>query len=127
MKAYRGVDNKIRLFRPEENMKRMNNSAIRSSLPSFDGNEVLKCLKKLIEIDREWVPYSQTSSLYIRPTMIGTEPTIGVNPSNKARLYILVGPVGPYFPTGMKPVSLLADPKYVRAWIGGTGDTKMGA
>ena len=127
MKAYRGVDNKIRLFRPEENMKRMNNTAIRTSLPSFDGHELLKCLKQLIEIEREWVPYSQASTLYVRPSMIGTEPTIGINPSKMARLFIMLCPVGPYFPTGMKPVSLFADPQYVRAWVGGTGDTKMGA
>ncbi|KXJ07673.1 Branched-chain-amino-acid aminotransferase [Exaiptasia diaphana] len=75
MKAYRGVDNKIRLFRPMENMKRMNHSASRASLPEFNGSEVVKCIQELIRVDKEWVPYSDTCSLYIRPTLIGTQIT----------------------------------------------------
>ncbi|KAJ8298780.1 hypothetical protein KUTeg_022840, partial [Tegillarca granosa] len=127
MKAYRGVDDKIRLFRPMENMKRMISSAERSFLPTFDGRELVECMKKLISIDKEWVPYSTTSSLYIRPTFIGIEPTLGVTRSSSALLFVIVGPVGPYFPTGMKPVKLLADPKFVRAWPGGCGGYKMGS
>ncbi|XP_013408204.1 branched-chain-amino-acid aminotransferase, cytosolic [Lingula anatina] len=127
MKAFRGVDGKIRLFRPEENMKRMNNSATRCCLPNFDGLELLKCIKKLIRVEKDWVPHSTSSSLYIRPTFIGTEPTLGVTVSNQALLYVLVGPVGPYYPTGMKPVTLLADPTYVRAWPGGAGASKLGS
>ncbi|KAL5006598.1 hypothetical protein ScPMuIL_015404 [Solemya velum] len=127
MKAYRGVDNKIRLFRPHDNMIRMNDSAKRASLPAFNGEELLKCLKKLVMVDQDWVPDSTSTSLYLRPTMIGTEESLGVAESHKAVLFVLSCPVGPYFPTGMKPVSLLADPKYVRAWPGGTGWTKMGS
>lgn len=73
MKAYRGVDGKIRLFRPELNMERMNNSAVRSGLPPFRGEELIKCLCRLISIDQEWVPHSTASSLYIRPTLIGID------------------------------------------------------
>lgn len=73
MKAYRGVDGKIRLFRPELNMDRMNNAAERSGLPAFRGDELIKCLCRLISIDQEWVPHSTASSLYIRPTYIGIE------------------------------------------------------
>ncbi|XP_041366099.1 branched-chain-amino-acid aminotransferase-like [Gigantopelta aegis] len=127
MKAYRGVDNKIRLFRPLENMKRMNNTAKRAALPTFDGAELVKCIKKLISIDQEFVPYSTTSTLYVRPTLIGTTPTLGVTRTDHAKLYVLVGPVGPYFPTGMKPVTLLADPQFVRAWPGSCGAFKMGS
>lgn len=127
MKAYRGVDNKIRLFRPSENMNRMINSAKRTSLPTFDGQELIICMKKLISLDKEWVPYSKNDTLYIRPTLIGIEPTLGVSSSNHALLFVLTGPVGPYFPTGLKPVSLVADPKYVRAWPGGSGAYKMGS
>lgn len=72
-KAYRGVDDKIRLFRPESNMERMNNSAIRAGLPSFRGEELIKCICRLISIDQEWVPHSLASSLYIRPTLIGID------------------------------------------------------
>lgn len=127
MKAYRGFDGKIRLFRPDLNMKRLLASAKRLSLPEFDADEFQRCLMKLVAIDHEWVPKSTSSTLYIRPTFIGTEPTLGVHQSKNALLYIITGPVGPYFPTGFKPVSLLADPSFVRAWVGGCGQYKLGA
>uniref|UniRef100_UPI00398F7704 branched-chain-amino-acid aminotransferase, cytosolic n=1 Tax=Pristiophorus japonicus TaxID=55135 RepID=UPI00398F7704 len=127
MKAYRGVDNKIRLFRPMLNMERMLRSATRACLPSFDRGELLECIKKLVEMDKEWVPYSKAASLYIRPVFIGTEASLGVKKPTNALLYVILSPVGPYFSTGsFSPVSLLADPKYVRAWRGGTGDCKLG-
>ncbi|XP_072889547.1 branched-chain-amino-acid aminotransferase, mitochondrial [Hemitrygon akajei] len=127
MKAFRGVDNKIRMFRPDLNMVRMHRSAVRACLPEFDKGELLECIRKLIEVDREWVPYSDTASLYIRPTFIGTEPSLGVARANHALLFVIVGPVGPYFSTGtFSPVSLLADPQFVRAWKGGVGDCKLG-
>lgn len=73
MKAYRGVDGKIRLFRPELNMERMNMSARRMGLPIFNSTELIKCFSKLVSIDQEWVPHSEASSLYIRPTIIGID------------------------------------------------------
>lgn len=127
MKAYRCVDGRIRLFRPDLNMARMNDTAQRVVLPNFDGAELVKCIKRLVSIDQEWVPHSTASSLYIRPTLIGTEPTLGVSASNNAVLYVILGPVGPYFASGFKPVSLLADPSFIRAWRGGCGFAKMGA
>uniref|UniRef100_A0A0N5BLB1 Branched-chain-amino-acid aminotransferase n=1 Tax=Strongyloides papillosus TaxID=174720 RepID=A0A0N5BLB1_STREA len=126
MKAYRGIDNKIRLFRPEHNMERMNRTATRCALPTFDGEELIKIISELVSVDREWVPYSNVASLYIRPTLIGTEGTLGVADSSKAKLFVLTGPAGAYYPTGFKPISLLADPKYVRAFPGGVGQYKMG-
>uniref|UniRef100_A0A8C1BMN6 Branched-chain-amino-acid aminotransferase n=1 Tax=Cyprinus carpio carpio TaxID=630221 RepID=A0A8C1BMN6_CYPCA len=127
MKAFRGVDNRIRLFRPMLNMERMYRSTERSCLPLFDKDELIKCINKLVEIDQEWVPYSTDASLYIRPTFIGTEPSLGVSRAGHALLFVIVGPVGPYFATGgFSPVSLLADPRYVRAWRGGVGEYKMG-
>lgn len=127
MKAYRGYDNKIRLFRPDLNAKRMISSAQRSTLPTFDGKELVESIRKLVSVDKEWVPHSTSSTLYIRPTLIGTEDSLGVAKSRSALLYVLTGPVGPYYPTGFKPVSLLADPKYVRSWVGGAGSYKMGS
>jgi len=127
MKAYRGDDGKIRLFRPDLNMKRMLTSAERSVLPTFDGNELLECIKKLIQVDADWVPSSKSSTLYIRPTLIGTEPTLGVGPPNESLLFVVTGPVGPYFPTGFKPVSLLADTVHCRAFPGGMGAYKAGS
>ncbi|KAL0612044.1 Branched-chain-amino-acid aminotransferase, cytosolic [Plecturocebus cupreus] len=73
LKAFRGVDNKIRLFRPNLNMDRMCRSAVRATLPVFDKEELLECIQQLVKLDQEWVPYSTSASLYIRPTFIGTE------------------------------------------------------
>uniref|UniRef100_I3M552 branched-chain-amino-acid transaminase n=1 Tax=Ictidomys tridecemlineatus TaxID=43179 RepID=I3M552_ICTTR len=127
LKAFRGVDNKIRLFRPELNMERMCKSAMRATLPVFDKEELLECIQQLVQLDQEWVPYSTSASLYIRPTFIGTEPSLGVKKPTKALLFVILSPVGPYFSSGtFNPVSLWANPKYVRAWKGGTGDCKMG-
>ncbi|XP_076027056.1 branched-chain-amino-acid aminotransferase, mitochondrial isoform X2 [Genypterus blacodes] len=127
MKAFRGVDNHIRLFRPMMNMDRMHRSADRSCLPLFDKGEMLECIKKLLEVEQEWVPHSLSSSLYIRPTFIATEPSLGVSPPGRAMIFVIISPVGPYFATGsFNPVSLLADPAFVRAWKGGVGAYKMG-
>lgn len=73
MKAFRGVDGQIRLFRPEKNMERMNRTALRASLPQFSIPDMLKCLDRLVAIDQEWVPHSEASSLYIRPSLIGID------------------------------------------------------
>lgn len=128
MKAYRGRDGRIRIFRPELNMARMNASAARSGLPQFGSEELIKCICRLISIDQEWVPHSEAASLYIRPTLIGTEPALGVGPPESALLYVILCPVGPYFGgTTVKPVSLMADPQFIRAWPGGVGDKKMGS
>ncbi|XP_019406636.1 PREDICTED: branched-chain-amino-acid aminotransferase, mitochondrial [Crocodylus porosus] len=127
MKAFRGPDQRIRLFRPTLNMERMHRSAVRACLPAFDQAELLECICQLISIDQDWVPRSDSASLYIRPTFIGTEPSLGVSKSSYALLFVILGPVGPYFPTGnFSPVSLLADPRFVRAWMGGVGDCKVG-
>uniref|UniRef100_A0AC35U4S6 Branched-chain-amino-acid aminotransferase n=1 Tax=Rhabditophanes sp. KR3021 TaxID=114890 RepID=A0AC35U4S6_9BILA len=127
MKAYRGVDNKIRLFRPEMNMARMNRTAARAALPTFDEEELIKVISELVKVDRDWVPYSDVASLYLRPTLIGTEGTLGVGESSAAKLFVLTGPAGAYYPTGFQPVSLLADAKNVRAFEGGVGAYKMGS
>ncbi|XP_077171721.1 branched-chain-amino-acid aminotransferase, mitochondrial isoform X2 [Paroedura picta] len=127
MKAFRGLDKHVRLFRPALNMERMLRSALRACLPPFDKAELLECIRQLIRVDQDWVPQSDSASLYIRPTFIGTEPSLGVAKPNHALLYVILGPVGPYFTTGsFSPVSLLADPRFVRAWIGGVGDCKVG-
>lgn len=73
LKAYRGVDGRIRVFRPELNMLRMNNSAKSSGLPTFDSMELIKCMNRLVSVDQEWVPHSESSSLYLRPTLIGID------------------------------------------------------
>lgn len=76
MKAFRGVDGKIRLFRPDLNMERMNTSALSSGLPTFYSAELIKCLRRLVQVDQEWVPHQEGASLYIRPTFIGIDVSI---------------------------------------------------
>lgn len=128
MKAYRGVDDKIRLFRPDLNMKRMNLAAHRSGLPIFNGEELIKCMKRLIQIDQEWVPHSETSTLYIRPTLIGTEATFGVMAPESALLFVVLSPVSAYYKTSTDgAVSIFADPNVVRAFPGGVGNRKVGS
>lgn len=127
LKAYRGVDGKIRVFRPDLNMNRMNLSAKGTGLPTFDGMELIKCVNRLIQVDQEWVPHFEASSLYIRPTLIGIDGTLGVAKSDSALLYTILCPVGSYFDKNDDSIALLADPTYTRAWPGGCGDRKMGS
>ncbi|GFS72371.1 branched-chain-amino-acid aminotransferase, cytosolic [Trichonephila clavipes] len=127
MKAFRGQNGKLFFFRPDLNMQRMLLTAERASLPKFDGEELLKCMKKLVAIDQQWIPEKEGCALYIRPTFIGIDPSLGVGSSKKALLYIITGPVGAYFQSGSEnAVSLLANPSHVRAWPGGVGNRKMG-
>ncbi|GFU72779.1 branched-chain-amino-acid aminotransferase, cytosolic [Trichonephila clavipes] len=128
MKAYKRFDSKIALFRPDLNCKRLVGSSERASLPTFDWEELLKCIKKLVSMDSKWVPGEEDSSLYIRPTIIGTEDSLGVSSSNTALLFIVACPVGPYFKKRLaKAVTLLADPTYARASPGGAGNHKLAA
>jgi len=104
----------------------MNTSARRIALPSFDGDALLDLIKQLVRLDKHWIPTEPGHSLYIRPTMIGNQKTIGVNPPNEALLFVICSPVGPYYPKGFKPVSLHGTTEYVRAAPGGTGAFKLG-
>jgi len=126
MKAYRDENGKVTLFRPDMNMKRMNNSARRITLPTFNGDALLELIKRLIRIDKHWIPEEPGHSLYIRPTLIGTQKAIGVGPPNEALLFVICCPVGPYYPDGFKPVALYGTTEYTRAAPGGTGAYKLG-
>lgn len=126
MKAYKDINGQVRLFRPDMNMKRMNTSAARIALPTFEGKELIALIKKLVSIDKAWIPSEPGHSLYIRPALIGTEAALGVHPSKDALLFVIQSPVGPYYKTGFKPVALEADVNKVRAWPGGTGQYKLG-
>ncbi|KAG2053901.1 branched-chain amino acid aminotransferase II [Suillus hirtellus] len=122
MKAYLGPDDKIRLFRPDMNMRRLERSCARLALPPIDGDAVLELIKCLVNIDKRWIPKESGYSLYIRPTVIGTRPGLGLTASDHAMLYVIASPAGPYF---AKPISLLAVSENVRAWPGGTGGHKV--
>ncbi|KEP55011.1 branched-chain-amino-acid aminotransferase [Rhizoctonia solani 123E] len=127
MKAYRDENNKVTMFRPDMNMKRMNRSAARISLPTFNGDEMLEIIKTLVKLDSHWIPQEPGHSLYIRPTMIGTQRALGVAPPTEALLFVICSPVGPYYKNGFKPVRLLATSNFIRAAPGGTGGYKLGA
>jgi len=126
MKSYKDTKGHIRLFRPQKNMMRMNNSASRLAMPNFNGDSYLECLKKLLILDKDWIPQEKGYSLYIRPTMIATTPILGVNPTSHAKFFTILSPVGPYYPSGFKPVKLFANSTFIRAWPGGTGSNKVG-
>eukprot|EP01084_Bolivina_argentea_P265351 449755_1 len=127
MKAYIDDNDRIRLFRPNSNMQRLNASCEALFFPTFDSDEFMQCVHELLKVDREWIPRQHGYSLYIRPTIISTYPYIGVAAAQNVKLYCICSPVGPYYPEGFKPVSLLATTKYVRAWPGGVGNKKLGS
>jgi branched-chain amino acid aminotransferase len=124
LKAYRGKNNELFLFRPGRNIERMNNSADRLCMPRIDPDLFMEALKKLVFIDKDWVPRSRGASLYIRPTMIATEAALGVHSANAYIFFIVIGPVGPYYPQGFSPTSLYVDEEFVRAVRGGIGYIK---
>lgn len=127
LKAYRGKDDKVRLFRPEQNMARLNRSCDRICLPQLDEAFALECMKKLVEIEKDWIPSMDGTSLYLRPFMFGVDPKIGVHPSDHVLFMIICSPVGAYYPTGLDPVRIYVEKKYVRAVRGGIGYAKAAA
>jgi branched-chain amino acid aminotransferase len=126
MKSYKDSDGNARLFRPDMNMNRLNNSMQRLSMPELDKEGFLACLKKLVKMEEDWVPDENGFSLYLRPTAIGTNDYIGLNSPDSVKVYCICNPTGGYFATGFHPVRLYADTENVRAWPGGTGNAKLG-
>jgi branched-chain amino acid aminotransferase len=125
-KAFWAQDGELNLFRPNLNIERFNNSARRMAMPEIAPKMYLKALKTLLDLERDWTPRNIGSALYIRPTMIGTQGRLGVVPSNEYLFYIILAPVGPYFPEGFKPIKIYVSEKYIRAAPGGTGSVKTG-
>jgi len=126
MKAYRSPKGEILLFRPIENARRLNSSAERLCIPQIPEEIFLGGLNKLIEIDRDWVPGTPDTSLYIRPFIIATSAQLGVHASNSYLFAIITCPVGSYYPEGLNPVRIIIENSDVRAVRGGTGYTKCG-
>jgi len=143
LKAYAVADGGIGLFRANENFERLNRSAQRLCMPDVDIPVAMEgmsaqrlCMpdvdipvamegmKQLILLDQDWIPKSPGTSLYIRPTMIATEPHLGVRPSNTYVFFIIIGPVGAYYKEGLNPVKIYVEDFFVRAAIGGTGEAK---
>ncbi|MGK2905356.1 MAG: branched-chain amino acid aminotransferase [Desulfuromonadales bacterium] len=126
LKAFRRPDGRIALFRPMDNFRRFNHSARRMCMPEVDEAFMLRSLKELIRLEADWVPRSEGTSLYIRPTMIASEPMLGVRPADEYLCYIIVCPVGAYYKGGLAPVKIWISDHYVRAAHGGTGEVKTG-
>ena len=126
LKAYRRPDGGIQLFRPLENARRMNNSADRLCLPRFPEEDFMEALNALIELDKDWVPSSPNTSLYIRPFCIGNDENLGVHSVKHATYFIILSPVGNYYKEGLNPVKIMIEDQDVRAVRGGTGEAKCG-
>lgn len=126
MKAYRGDDGSVYLFRPEENFKRLNASCERMCIPQMDEKLLLDSLIQLVDLESDWIPKAKDSSLYIRPFIIATEPKLGVKASDSYLYMVILSPSGPYYPTGLNPVKIYVEHQYVRAVRGGTGMVKTG-
>lgn len=127
LKAYKGKDGKIRLFRPEKNMARLNRSNERVCMPRFDGDFVVEAIKKLVKIDEDWIPSAPGTSLYIRPFVIAMDSHIGVHPSHTYRFFVILSPVGSYYEEGINPVKIYVEDQYCRAVKGGLGYAKTAA
>ncbi|NJD61812.1 MAG: branched-chain amino acid aminotransferase [Deltaproteobacteria bacterium] len=127
LKAYRGKGGAICLFRPLMNFERMNRSADRLCLPGIPVEDQLQAVDALVSADKDWIPATRGTSLYVRPTMIATEAGLGVRPSTECLFFIITGPVGNYYARGFEPVRILVEQRFVRAAKGGLGEAKTGA
>ena len=127
LKAFRGKDGKIRIFRPEENAKRMRNSADYIKMQAPDEKLFIDAVVKAVQLNEKFVPpYGTGASLYIRPLLIGTGAQVGVKPANEFLFMVFVTPVGPYYKDGFKPIDVLIDRYHDRAAPNGTGHVKVG-
>jgi branched-chain amino acid aminotransferase len=127
LKAFRGTDGTIRMFRPQKHVERLNRTAHRMSIPPLDPELILRSWTTLVDVDRDWVPSSVGTSLYIRPTIIASEPFLGVRPAREYLYYVILSPVGPYYPEGLAPTKIKVIDTYVRAVAGGLGEAKTAA
>ena len=124
MKAYRTDDGKKVMFRPEQNMLRLNRSGERLCIPPVDVNFMVDAIAQLVALEEDWIPKSEGTSLYIRPFILSDEAFLGVHPSDSYLLLVILSPVGPYYPQGLAPVRIYVENEYVRSVKGGTGFTK---
>lgn len=126
LKAYRRKDGGIQLFRPMENALRMNRSAERICMPPLDPEFQVKAMKMLIQLEEDWIPSSEGTSLYLRPMMIADGAELGVHPAKHFLYVIICSPSGAYYKNGMQPLRIHIEDYYVRAVKGGIGSAKTG-
>ena len=126
MKAYRRPDGGVQLFRPWENVARLNRSCERLGLPQLDPDDALQAIKTVVKVDENWVPSDPGTSLYIRPFLYGTDPTLALHGVHEATFAVILSPSGSYFKNGLQPVPIMVETEDVRAVRGGTGEAKCG-
>lgn len=126
LKAYKTQSGKLQLFRPTKNLERTNATNERLCMPRIDIEDVLQAIKALVEVDADWIPELPSTSLYIRPFIIATDPYLGVRPSLTYKMIIILSPVGAYYKEGLNPVKIYVENEYVRSVIGGVGFAKTG-
>ena len=126
LKAYRRPDGGVQLFRPWENIARLNRSCERLGLPQLDPDDALQAIKLAVKVDKAWVPDAPGTSLYIRPFLFGTDPTLALHGVHEATFAIILSPSGSYFKNGLQPVPIMVETEDVRAVRGGTGEAKCG-
>lgn len=124
LKAYRTAEGRIQLFRPQENIKRLNRSCQLLCMPPLDEDFALAAMKELLLTEQDWVPHAPGTSLYIRPTMLAMDPFLGVRSSYTYRYFIILSPVGAYYGEGFNPVKIMVTKEHVRAVRGGIGEAK---
>jgi branched-chain amino acid aminotransferase len=125
-KAYKTVDKRVMMFRIDRNFRRMNQSHLQLGIPTFDIHQMVEATKKLIEMEVDWIPDRPMHSLYLRPTSISMDNKLGLSRVSKSKTFVILSPVGPYYPRGFVPVKLFCDTSVVRAWPSGFGDKKVG-
>ena len=126
LKAYRTKDGSVQLFRPMENVRRMNRSAERMSLPEMDEDEMLGLITAFVKFEQEYVPYSFGTSLYLRPFLFGNDEALGVHAVKHAKFMLIASPSGSYYKEGINPVKIMIEEEDVRTVRGGTGYAKCG-
>jgi len=124
LKAYKTDNGNIQMFRPEKNFQRMNLSSRGMCIPEIDTEFVMDCLKELLKLEKDWIPETPGTSLYIRPTIISTDAFLGVRASETYRFFIILSPVGAYYTAGFSPVKIAVSKEHVRAVRGGVGEYK---
>jgi len=127
LKAFKNGNDDVTIFRLAKHVERLNNSSRKICIPEVDPEFLSKAILELIQIERDWIPSKFGESLYIRPFIFGTEPFLGVRPSDTYKLIVLLSPVGAYYPEGFKPIKILVQDDYVRAVRKGLGDCKTPA
>ncbi|MDO4419913.1 MAG: branched-chain amino acid aminotransferase [Ruminococcus sp.] len=126
LKAYRGADGKARLFRPDMNGKRTNDTNKRLCIPELPVEDFVEAVKAVVKVDEDWIPTAPSTSLYIRPFIIATDDFLGVAPSKTYMFIIILSPSGAYYESGLAPVGIWIEDDYVRAVRGGIGFAKTG-